>query len=534
MQDKLVEYCLDRLKRAKTLREPFNTDWNDIRDFVRPVTVSFNASTGTYVTTRPETMYDGTAPEALEQLASALHSYLTNPAERWFELQVEGNYDAMVDPEALEWLEHVSDLIYSEYRREDACLNQALHETYMDIGSFGTAILYQEWSQKIRGLTFAARPLQHCYFLENSEGRVDTVFYCRTWTLRQVKQEFGTVLPKKLMEIKDEEKPIEVCHCVYPRTDRIPSRYDAKNKKFASVWISVTTGETLAESGFDTLPYHVPRWTKLSGEVYGRGPAKKCLPDIKMLNAMERTILKAGQKIVDPPLVLANEGFMLPIKTSPGSLIFKEEEDREITPLITGANMPWAEEKAMQKRQFIEKCFYSDWIRMEKENKEMTAFEVQDRRDEKLRLLAPMMGRLVSELHGPMIARSYSLLDQYGRIPPAPPSLQQKSLKVGYLSPAAVAQLGTKANQIARFMNDLIPMAQVNPGVFDIVDMDAAAQELAIARKTPRRILRSNDEIAKLREQRSKMEAMQQIAQVAEPASKAVKNLADAQKVTGV
>ena len=533
MEDKIVTYCMARLDRAKSLREPFNQDWNDIRDFVRPVTVSFNSSTGQFVTVRQDTMFDGTAPEALEELASALHSYLTNPADRWFELQVDGDYDAMNDPEALEWLDLVSDIIYAQYKREDACLNQALHEVYMDLGSFGTAVLHQEWSSKNRGLSFSARPLQHCYFLEDSEGRVDSVFMVRNWTIRQVKQEFGEVLPPKLMEIKDLDRPVEVMQAVFPRSDRAPGRLDAKNMRYASVWICVTTKETLSESGYESLCYHVPRWTKLSGEIYGRGPAKKCLPDIKMLNAMERTVLKAGQKQVDPPLILANEGFLLPIRTSPGSLIFKEDEDRKIEPLRFEGNLPWAEEKSNQKRQFIEKCFYADWIRMEKENKEMTAYEVADRRDEKLRLLSPMLGRLTSELHGPMIARSYGLLNKYGRIPTAPASMQGKQLKVGYLSPAAVAQLGARANQISRFMNDLIPMAQINPGVFDIVDMDAAAQELAIARRTPRRILRSTDEINQMREEKSKMQAMQQLAQVAEPASKALKNVADAQATAG-
>jgi hypothetical protein len=257
------------------------------------------------------------------------------------------------------------------------------------------------------------------------------------------------------------------------------------------------------------------------------------LPDIKMINSMERTLLKAGQKVVDPPLQATDEGFLLPIRTEPGAIIFREAGTEPIEPLLTQANLPWGLEQANQKREFIEKCFYSEWIKMRKENVEMTAYEVADRREEKLRLMAPMLGRLVSELHGPMIQRSYMLLNQHRRIPPAPASLSGKFMKVEYMSAASRAQTGVKAVSMGRYIQELLPAAQVNPEVMDVVNWDKYARELAKARGTPVIILRSDQEIQDLRQARGQQQAAQQIAQVAEPASKAVKNLADAQSKGG-
>jgi len=529
MTDKTADFVVGRFDKMRSIRAPFETDWQDVRYFIRPITqyASFAPQLQFY-TVMPETCYDGTAPNALEELASALHSYLSNPAERWFELQVEGQNSWDQDLVVVQWLQTASDIIYSHYQREGAMLNLALHETYMDIGSFGTCVLNQEWDDDADGLLFAARPLQTCYFTENSKGKIDTVCRYFSWSIRQLKQEFGQ-LPEGVMKFADDEdKLIDVVHWVGPRKDRNTKKLDSKNKHFASVWVSLSTHETLLESGYDSFPYAVARWTKLAGEVYGRSPAKKCLPDIKMLNQMERTILKAGQKQVDPPLILRNDAFMLPIKTAPGSLIFKEDEEAQITPLETKGNLPWGEEKADQKRKFIQQCFYSDWIRMEKENVEMTAYEVQDRRDEKLRLLAPIFGRLVSELHGPMIARSYDLLNRHGKIPKAPGIMAKSKLKIGYLSPAAQAQSSSKALTISRFLNDLTPLAQVNPDVFDAIDLDKAVQVYSHARGIPAIILRSPDDLAKLRDQKQKQQQMAQAAQTAEPISKSIKNLADA------
>ena len=532
MNDILVEHHVRRFERMRAERAIFDRDWNDIRDLVRPITLSFNNITGQYTLIRQDTMYDGTAPNALEELACALHSYMTSPAERWFEIQATGLAAEDLSPDEMEWLEHVSETIYAQFRNPRSNIDAALHEAYLDIGSFGTCAVYQEWDSVVRGIVFSAEPMAHCYFLENNSGHVDTIYRKKSWTIRQVAQEFGEVLPPKLMEIakKDWDKYVEVMHCVYPRTDKRVGQTPT-SMKYGSMWICLTTQERLYEGGYEGLPYHVARWTKLAGECYGRGPARKCLPDIKMLNAMEKTIIKAGQKQVDPPLLLANEGWFLPIKTAPGSLIFKENEESQIIPLETKGNLPWGEEKAEQKRTFIKQCFYSDWIRMEKQNTEMTAYEVQDRRDEKLRLISPILGRLVTELHGPLIRRSYELLNSRGLLEPAPQSLTQRKLTIGYMSPASRAQLGSQAMQISRYIQDLIPLAQLNPGIMDAVDFDKVAQVLATVRGTPRSIMRSPEDLAAKREASEQMQMAQNMAAMAEPASKAIKNVADAQGV---
>src|ERR1035437_3538146 len=90
--DKTADFVMERFDKMRSIRAPFEQDWQDVRYFVRPITqyASFSPQLQFY-TVMPETMYDGTAPEALEELASALHSYLSNPAERWFEIQLEGD-----------------------------------------------------------------------------------------------------------------------------------------------------------------------------------------------------------------------------------------------------------------------------------------------------------------------------------------------------------------------------------------------------------------------------------------------------------
>ena len=125
-QDPRVRYVVERHGRMVSLRGPFNTDWMDIRNYVRPLSVAFNQITGQFQLVRSELMFDGTAMNALKVLCSALMSYIFNPAERWFELQIENDEELNKDPDTIEWLQAVSDIIYREYVREGSTFNLAM------------------------------------------------------------------------------------------------------------------------------------------------------------------------------------------------------------------------------------------------------------------------------------------------------------------------------------------------------------------------------------------------------------------------
>lgn len=519
---------LNRFEDMVASRRTFERPWQDIRELVRPNTTDFTGgpSPGEVRTTRA---FDSTAIDACNELASGLCSYLVNPTERWFSLGVMGYGPEDYDEAALAWLEIVSDAIYTCYSRDVSGFNATMHECMLDIGGFGTSCPYQEYSDEDDSVTFKSCAMSGVYFGENAMGRIDTVGVRRSWRRRQLEQVF-TKLPPKISEEKRDDKDFTIIHMVAPRKDRDIARYDSTNKRFASYWLCQETKELIEESGYDALPYHGGRWMKLADEVYGIGPAKDCLPDIKMLNTMEKSIIKAAQKITDPPLQVPDEGFLLPLKTEPGSLIMKEANVPNIEPLYVQGNVPWSLDLANQKREAIRKSFYSDWLKMEKENKEMTAYEVADRRNEKLQLIAPMMGRLQTEQLDPIIKRTYALMSERRKFPPAPQSLQRgKKLMVVYISPAARAQMAIKANEIGRYIQEVTPLVQVYPGILDKIDFDKVAAKLAEYRMMTRTILRTDAEVDKIRQQRQQQEQIDKLAQNAEPISKAMKNVADAQ-----
>jgi hypothetical protein len=519
----------------KSERYAWDSHWQDVRDLVRISTTSFTYKDNSGER-RTENIFDGTAPWALEQLAAGLNSNLTSPTDRWYNIGFHSN-QPLTDEELL-WCEQVADLIYSEYADPEVNLNPMLHECYMDLGGFGTTVLYQDYNWKKRHVYFKSFPLANCYVKENAAGRIDTLYRSVEMTKRQILQEFADNkdhIPVKIQDGKTHnEKKFNLVHAVYPRSDG-KKGYSKGKKPYASCWIieEFLDEPPLRESGYDSFPYHVPRWSKLAGEVYGRGPAMTCLPDIKMINAQSKLQIKSGQKIMDPPLVVPDDGFMMPIKTSPGSLVFKTPgtEPIETLPTATHAGVSITLEDMNQRRGAIVKAFYVDWILREKKKERQTALEVNDDRSEMLRQMSPMLGRTHVELLNPMLVRTYELMDAAGRIPPAPESMLHQRLKIYYISPAAKAQEGSKAGNIQMFMNDVAQYAAAHPEILDIIDVDQLAQELAKYRDLTRKVIRNPDQVAKIRADRAQQQQMQQMAAVGKDLGAATKNFAQAREI---
>jgi hypothetical protein len=527
--------------QARAARSIWDANLQDLRQLVRADTKDFNRS-GTPGERRYDNIFDGTAVDACEEFASGVHAYLSSPTERWFELGIAAikKQDLKNDEAATAWLELVSEIIYDVFSDVRANFNTTLHETYLDLGAFGTGVVGIEWNKEDQHIIFRNDSLSEFFFEEDSKGKITRLWQYFEMTGDQICQEFmkdgyldGSDLWKDCCIPSNANTKYKLIKRVCPRHNQKDQLMPAINKPFESIIISEKFLDVCRISGYDSFPHAVSRWVKIGGEVYGRSPAMKCMPDIMALQTMERTLLKAGQKAVDPPMIFPDDGFLEPLSTAPGSIMFKEVGAEKAEALDFKGNLNFGVEQCEQKRNYIRKCFHSEWFKRFKKTREQSATEVLDDRDEMLRMLAPMLGRQQNELLGPIIQRVYSLLHTHGLIPPAPESLQKQRLVILYISPAARAQQGVKADRMSRFMQDLTPLAQIDPSVMDAVKPDEMVRVYADARGVPRVILRTIQEVQQMREAKQQQQQMAQMAQTAEPASKALLNVAQATAASG-
>ena len=117
----------------------------------------------------------------------------------------------------------------------------------------------------------------------------------------------------------------------------------------------------LSVGGFNEFPFIGSRWERNSLETYGRGCGGAALSDVKMLNEMEKTYLKALQKMVDPPLMVPDDGFINPVRTTPGGLNYCRtglSKDERIFPVHAMQRWEYAENTRSHGRSSIDKALY--------------------------------------------------------------------------------------------------------------------------------------------------------------------------------
>jgi hypothetical protein len=510
---------LKRYDRLKSQRQNWESHWQEVADYMQPrkADVTKTRSKGDK---RTELIFDGSPLQSVELLAASLHGMLTNPSTPWFSLRFKQN-DMENEDEAKEWLEDATEVMYSAFNKSN--FQQEIFELYHDLITFGTAAMFiEEDDEDI--LKFSTRHINEIFIAENDKGRIDTVFRKFSLSARAVIQKFGDVSMNIMTKAnKDPYEEVSILHAVYPRSDFDPKKQDKENMPFESVYLDAESGDELSVSGFREFPFVVPRYLKASHEIYGRSPAMTALPDVKMLNEMSKTTIKSAQKQVDPPLLVPDDGFMLPVRTVPGGLNFYRAGTRDrIEPLNIGANTPLGLNMEEQRRNSIRNAFYVNQLMMQS-GPQMTATEVIQRNEEKMRLLGPVLGRLQSELLKPLIDRAFALILRKNLFRPAPEFLAGQDIEIEYVSPLAKAQKSTELSSIMRAIEILGSLSNVAP-VFDHINMDKLVRHLADIVGVPQKILKPQSEINAERQQaaqqQEQMQQMQQVQQLAEAGGK--------------
>ena len=469
---------------------------------------------------RMELIFDGTALQSVDLLASSLHGMLTSGATPWFHLTLKDD-ELGRDEEVQAWLEDTSSRMMRAITMSN--FETEVHEMYVDLVVFGTGCMFVEMDKK--SMRFSTRHISEFYVAEDQFGIVDTVFRKYRLPARQAVQRFGIENVGKFIQKTFEKKPDEevvVLHCVMPRKERDPTKKDNKNMPFASMYICMETKMVMQESGFQEFPYVVPRFLKATGEVMGRSPAMVALPDVKMLNLMSKTIIQAAQKLIDPPLLVPDDGFLLPVRTQPGGLNFFRSGTRDtITPLNTGANIPIGLNMEEQRRTAIRSAFYVDQL-LTGGSPNMTATEVVQRQEERMRVIGPVLGRLMNEMLRPMIDRVFALMLRADMLAPPPEILQGLDVDVEYVSPLARAQKSSSLNSTMKALEILLPLAQALP-VADHINADGLVNHIMDSLGVPKKVVKPQSEVDAGREEQA---AQQQAMMERQEASQDVQDVA--------
>lgn len=511
-----IKAYLDRHEKLASQRQNWESHWQECFDHIIPRKADINR-TNTPGVKRGNELFDGTAILANTSLAGLLHSMLTNPSLRFFEL-IMGDPSIDEQEDVKEYLQDCAQKMFTVMNNSN--FQTEIHEVYLDLGAIGTSAIYMgEDAEKV--IHFSARSMKEIYIDENNLGMIDTVERVFKWKLRQIVQEFGekVLRPDLLRKYRDgNTDDFEILHCTHPVSDE---EYESKGGVFSykSVYILKEERQKLSTKGYHEFPYCVPRWTKTTGEVYGRGPGMDALSDIKMLNRMKETVIKGAQKTVDPPLMVADDGVIGNVRLTPGGLtIVRPSSEVPIRPLITDARIDFGIQLWDRVELAIRRAFFVDQVQL-REGPQMTATEVNQRTEENLRFMGPVLGRQNFELLGPMIERVFGVMARKNMFKEAPPLIRGKNFDVRFSSLVARAQRMSEGQNLTRAISVASPLINADPKAMDIIDADAGVKYVMDIYGVPQKLMRKSRELKQLRDARDK--ANQQMAQQAQEAHQA-------------
>ena len=529
------EYIKKRCSKLEAERQTWEDHWQDILDYVMPrkADVTFVRAKGTK---RTEVLYDSTAITANNLLAASLQGTLTSASLPWFHLKLRDT-TLNEDREVQLWLEDSAKRMYETFNESN--FNTEVHELYLDLVSIGTGAIFVEEGNKgfdKEGIHFNCLHIAEYFIQENINGKVDTLYRKYKLTARQAIQEFGEEnIGEKILEASKEkpDKQFNFIHAVEPTEDYERALGETGTKlPVHSCHVCVEDKMKVRTGGYNEFPYLVPRWSKATGEIFGRSPSYNALPDIKTLNKAVEIGLKAWAKAIDPPLLVQDDGVIGRVRMTPAGITVVRN-DGAIKPLQIGSNWQITDMKENQLRTAIRQAYYSDQLQLQ-DGPQMTATEVQVRYELMQRLLGPTLGRFQSEFLNPLIERTFGIMFRAGALLPEPDIIKGQQIDVEYVGPLARSQRMEEAVAIERLYTLAMNVVQVDPTIMDNINHDEAIRLRSTLLGVPKSVLRGKDEVQEMREARAEeqqamaeAQAQQQQGQAMESQAKAAKEMSD-------
>lgn len=457
-------------------------------------------------------LLNNTATISSELLSGALHGLLTSPNNQWFELTLRKSgvvSEELSQNDAVkEWLQKSSRRMLDVFNNSN--FQTEIHQFYLDLTTLCTGVTFVEEDPEFV-VRFATKHVKDIYIAEDPMGRVSEVYRKFKWEAKKLVEEFGTdALPKEIIDFwkNGRTEKMEVLHAVYP--DKVdPDGMDKKstNFEFVSQWILLDRNNgagaiELRSGGFNEMPYIVSRWKKYSGEMYGRGPGTTALPEAKIVNIITETIIKAAQKSVDPPLQAPDDGFINQVNTNPGGLTYyRSGTNDRLEPVFNNANLNVGFEHLEWHQRRIREAFFVDQLQLQ-QGPQMTATEVLQRTEEKMRLLGPLLGRQQHEFLRPLIDRVFGIMFRRGLFDEPPDELRGIDIDVQYSSSIARAQRAGELNNMLKTVEAIAPVSSFAPDALDNIDSDGFVKEIFRIQNFPNAAVRSVREVGEIREGR--------------------------------
>lgn len=449
--DEKVAAFFKRFARAKGRRDKFNTIIDECYEFALPLRERVY-STGESLPDL-DRLFDGTAPNALQDMASQMLDDIWPTDSKPFELaagrEIPIEQHSAVNRALAEVTEELTDAINNSNFRS------AAHESLMDWG-IATGFLLPEDGDAVEPLGFRSLPLTEAYPDTGPYDKYDALFRPRKVKAGDMKMvykggKFNTDLEKAAKETPEKEI---VFIEAYER--------DWTNKG-AETWkwcVAVEYGKSKdmvlerSISGAGSKPFVDFSYMRVAGEVLGRGPVMVALPDIKTINLIKEYMLESGDLALGGIWQADDDGVLNPdtVSIEPRTIIPKAPNSNGLQRIDTAVDFNIGEYMVNNLTVSIKDAMGVDDLGPP-EGTPMSATEVLQRTSNRARRRAGPYTRLLVNLLGQTIRRVAYIKQKQGRI--KLPAIDGRKIVLRPLSPLTRAQAQDEILRHDRYMEML-------------------------------------------------------------------------------
>ena len=514
---------LDVMKEERTVYEPM---WNKAAEMCAINSKLFNKDENGRIR---QTIFDTTARNALTCFAASMKSVIVPTTSRWHRLKA---VDPMLDENhnVKKYLEYATDLLFRVRYSAKSNFASESDLLFNQLGIYGHAVWMVD-DDIGQGIVYRCIPVAEAYIKRNDKGGLDTVMRQYELCAREAFDKFGEKVSAEIKKASKEmpEKKFMFIHAVFEKDDYKINKKDKSGMKYASVHIDVAGKKIVQEGGYRCNPYMVPRFLGVPGSSYGDSPAMQAFYDMLTANEMGKTILRTGQLQANPP-ILTNMGLIDTNKLGSAGAVIRGGLDNQGKPQAVsmqyGNNLSISVEMQREVRAAIERAFLVPLFQSLTQTKQMTATEVEKRELEKSMLLAPMCERIAAEWLTGNIERELDILMSYGKLDDVPDELMyDSSIAIEFESPSVRMQDASAIMGLYKTVEAAITLAQSNPQVLDILDMENALRKIADYHGVDSDVMRTKEDVNMLKLKASMENAQALMGVTTNPLISAMKGL---------
>ena len=543
----------DFTKAWEYRQKNFDENNKEICDFVYPNAKRFITSNENHDRSAMKRVLFNDGKRSLETLASGMLSGTCSPSRVWFDLGVDKN-DIGADQDFKTALQNLKDAVVSELAKSN--FYRVMHQVFKQEGAFGTACAlidnFDESDKDAPAIDLILVPFGQYALRADYKNKVDGIYRKLTMTTNDIVRKFGSKdktkqLPTVVQDAIDNksDKTFTVLH-VLEKTplDQLVENEQILPKNYSSYYFLEGEKETfLSIAGFDSMPAITPRWDVLGSDVYGESPASLSIGDMREAQKVRRLMLEGTERSINPPILLPTSMKDQTNRLVPRGVLFYEPEivgqsanAQGVNALNVHVDYSGVTMQFQDAINRIKSAFYSDIFLMLDgfDQRQMTATEVAERKNEKMLMLGSVLERQTDEALRPAIQAiidriltTPELASRYEDIVQSFKEHKDSEYQIQFVSILAQAQKASGSANLERGTQYLLGIANANQDVALSLNLEALIRHYIEMNSLPPDIVKTDEEVQQIKQQMAQQQQAQQQAQMMQQNAQTAGSLVD-------